>query len=157
YTTECPDTANLLSGGVDSSYLQAVWNGVGAKTAGPRSFSVGVDHPRTRIDTDYALSAARALQTQHTLVPAAAPYADYLIDSIATTGEPPNHAMTVYFGLLARQMVERSVPVGLCGEGADSLFGIGAADLLRNARSIRRWLPWPLARRYGKSLAAAAG
>src|SRR5262249_24857249 len=139
YAAECPDTANLLSGGVDSSYLQAVWNDVGPESA-RRSFSVSVDHHRTRIDTDYALSAARALKTEHTLIPASDQYADYLIDSIATTGEPPNHAMTVYFGLLARQMVERGVPIGLCGEGADSLFGIGAADLLRHARTIRRWL-----------------
>lgn len=157
YAAEFPDTANLLSGGVDSSYLQAVWNNVRPNPALPRSFSVSVDHPRTRIDTDYALSAAQALETKHTLIPAVAPYADYLIDTIATTGEPPNHAMTVYFGMLARQMVEQGTPVGLCGEGADSLFGIGAADLLRHARTIGRWLPSPLARRCGKTLATAAG
>jgi asparagine synthase (glutamine-hydrolysing) len=157
YGEGAPDTANLLSGGVDSSYLQAVWNSVRPGDGRPRSFSVSVDHPLTQIDTDYALSAARALHTQHTLIPARASYADYLLESIATTGEPPNHAMTVYFGMLARAMVERGFSVGLCGEGADSLFGIGAADLLRYAQAIRRWLPWPSVRRWGKALAGAAG
>jgi asparagine synthase (glutamine-hydrolysing) len=157
YAEVAPDTANLLSGGVDSSYLQAVWNTVRPGDARPQSFSVSVDHPLTQIDTDYALSAAQALHTQHTLIPARASYADYLLESIATTGEPPNHAMTVYFGMLARAMVERGFSVGLCGEGADSLFGIGAADLLRYAQSIRRWLPWPGVRRWGKALAGAAG
>jgi asparagine synthase (glutamine-hydrolysing) len=157
YAEAAPDTANLLSGGVDSSYLQAVWNAARPGDVRPRSFSVSVDHPLTQIDTDYALSAARALHTQHTLIPARASYADYLLESIATTGEPPNHAMTVYFGMLARALVERGFSVGLCGEGADSLFGIGAADLLRYAQSIRRWLPWPGVRRWGKALAGAAG
>src|SRR5262249_34958516 len=73
YAAEQPGTANLLSGGVDSSYLQAVWNDIRPNSAGPRSFSVSVDHPRTRIDTDYALSAAQVLQTKHTLIPATAP------------------------------------------------------------------------------------
>src|SRR5262249_34993914 len=127
YAAIGPPTANLLSGGVDSSYLQAIWNRVHAgNDAARRSFSVNLDHSRTRIDTDYALSAAQALKANHTLVPATAPYANYLAETIAATGEPPNHAMTVYFGLLARHMAARGFASGLCGEGADSLFGIGA-------------------------------
>ncbi len=55
-----PAAANLLSGGVDSSYLQAIWNRViPAGDAPPPSFSVCVDHPRTWLDTDYAVTAAR--------------------------------------------------------------------------------------------------
>ena len=71
-----PRTANLLSGGVDSSYLQAVWNRV-APDGGdlPPSFSVSVDHPRTWLDTDYAMTAAQALGTRHTLAAADGPYA----------------------------------------------------------------------------------
>ncbi len=56
-----PAAANLLSGGVDSSYLQAIWNRVvPGGDAPPPSFSVSVDHPRTWLDTDYAVTAARA-------------------------------------------------------------------------------------------------
>jgi asparagine synthase (glutamine-hydrolysing) len=158
YAATQPRTANLLSGGVDSSYLQAIWNRVRPAGEGSRlSYSVSVDHERTRIDTDYALSAARILGARHTLVPATAPYGDYLLETIAATGEPPNHAMTVYFGFLARHMAARNFAAALCGEGADSLFGISAADVLRTAQVIRRWLPWPRARRCGAALARAAG
>ena len=74
-----------------------------ARRRGPgASFSVSVDHPRTRADTDYALTAARVLGTDHTFVPADGHYADYLLDQVAATGEPPNHVQSAYFGHLAR-------------------------------------------------------
>jgi asparagine synthase (glutamine-hydrolysing) len=146
-----PSAANLLSGGVDSSYLQALWNRVCADT--PTSFSVTVDHPRTRLDTEYALSAARELKTQHRLVPADAPYASYLLDTLAATGEPPNHVMAAYFGALAATMTAANFPVGICGEGADSLFGISSSDLLHKAKWLRALLPFRFLRRRASALA----
>ncbi len=47
-------------------------------------------------------------------------------------------------------MAERSAPAGLCGEGADSLFGVGPASALHEADFARRWSP-------GKALRSAAG
>ena len=155
YAAGHPGTANLLSGGVDSSYLQALWNRATPHQEA-RSFSVSVDHPRTRGDTEYALSAARILRTRHILVPAEQPFADYLLETIAATGEPPNHVMTAYFAPLARSMLAQGFGTALCGEGADSLFGIGAADLIRTARVLRMLVPGPL-RGWGKRLAATAG
>jgi asparagine synthase (glutamine-hydrolysing) len=152
-----PHTATLLSGGVDSSYLQAVWNQVTPEPGAPRSFAVSVDHRLTRIDASYAASAAKTLRTWHTNVGADMPYAGYLIDTLASTGEPPNHAMTVYFGHLARTMSVAGIPSGLCGEGADSLFGMGLADTLHTARWIRRLLPVRALRRLGGAVARAAG
>jgi asparagine synthase (glutamine-hydrolysing) len=148
-----PGTVNLLSGGVDSSYLQVVWNRVGPPADAPPSVSVSVDHPRTWQDTDYAVTMAEALGTRHGLVPADGPYADYLTDLLSATGEPPNHVQSAYFGELARDVVARGFSAGLCGEGADSLFGLGLAGHLSIAAAARSLLPRPL-RRLG---AAAAG
>jgi asparagine synthase (glutamine-hydrolysing) len=134
-----PRAANLLSGGVDSSYIQALWNQ--SCSGKPASFSVRVDHPRTRLDTEYALTTAGALDVQHTLIPADEPYASYLVDTIASTAEPPNHVMAAYFGRLARAMVDCQRPIGLCGEGADSLFGTSWADAIYKARWLRRLVP----------------
>lgn len=136
-----PGAANLLSGGVDSSYLQAVWGRVTPGDELPSSFSIEVDHPYTWGDTDYAMTASRALGSRHTLVPADDPYATYLLDALSSTGEPPNHVQSAYFGHLARNMVQRGVTSGLCGEGADSLFGLGLANQLHNARVLRRLAP----------------
>ena len=144
-----PATANLLSGGVDSSYLQAVWARMTPAEGMPISFSIDVDHPHTWGDTDYAMTASRALGSRHTLVPADDPYAGYLLDALASTAEPPNHVQSAYFGHLARSMVEHGVASGLCGEGADSLFGLGLANQLHNAHVLRRVVPSAWLRRSG--------
>ena len=105
--TDCshhtPDAANTLSGGVDSSLIQALWNQINTDHHGSApTFSISVNHPNCRCDDEYAVSAAEALGCRHTFVPAEEPYADYLKSSIAQTGEPPNHVQTAYFGRLAR-------------------------------------------------------
>jgi asparagine synthase (glutamine-hydrolysing) len=157
YAALRPGAANLLSGGVDSSYLQVHWNRA-AYGAGPSaSFALTVDHPRTRADAEYARSAARLLGTRHASVPADGPYADYLLDTLAATGEPPNHVQSAYFGLLAEAMAARGVTTGLCGEGADSLFGISSMYLLQNAALLRRLIPSGPVRRGGERLAARLG
>jgi asparagine synthase (glutamine-hydrolysing) len=153
-----PGAANLLSGGVDSSYLQAVWNRVApAGDALPPSFSLSVDHPMTWPDTDYAMTASQALGTRHTLVPADGPYVGYLLDALATSAEPPNHVQSAYFGHLARSMVAHGVSTALCGEGADSLFGVGLANQIHNAGLLRTLVPLRPLRACGAALSGLLG
>jgi asparagine synthase (glutamine-hydrolysing) len=153
-----PATANLLSGGVDSSYLQAVWGRVTLdREEMPRSYSIEVDHPYTWGDTDYAMTASRALGSRHTLVPTNDPYYLYLLDSLASTAEPPNHVQTVYFGHLARTMTEQGVFSGLCGYGADALFGLGLSKQLHNAALLRHLFPAGWMRRSGAWLSDLFG
>ncbi len=153
-----PDAANLLSGGIDSSYIQAAWNRVGVPgDTLPPSFSVCVDHPRTWQDTDYAVTAAQALGTRHALIPADEPYETYLLDTLASTGEPPNHVQTAYFGHLARQMTAQGVTTGLCGEGADSLFGVSLAGRVQQAERLRRLAPLSMFRRLAAFGVGAVG
>jgi asparagine synthase (glutamine-hydrolysing) len=160
--TDCfqvaPDACNTLSGGVDSSLIQALWNRVRADQQEPAaSFSISVGHSLCRADDAYAISAAEAMKCRHTLVPADEAYADYLRASIAQTGEPPNHVQTAYFARFARALRAAGVTTGLCGEGADSLFGLGIAGAYQFARMIRRLLPHSGLRRAGSALATWAG
>jgi asparagine synthase (glutamine-hydrolysing) len=152
-----PGAVNLLSGGVDSSYLQSVWNDVGPPCDAPPSVSVCVDHPRCWQDTDYAVTMAEALGTRHTLVPAEGPYAPYLTDLLAATGEPPNHVQSAYFGHLARDVVARGFTAGLCGEGADSLFGLGLGGHLTIAAVARKLVPSGPLRAVAAAIAARTG
>jgi asparagine synthase (glutamine-hydrolysing) len=103
------------------------------------------------------MTAGQALGTRHTLITADQPYATYLLDTLAATGEPPNHAQTAYFGWLARVMAEQGMTAGLCGEGADSLFGVDLADDLINARWIKPLVPRSWLRRVGAVLASGLG
>jgi O-antigen/teichoic acid export membrane protein/asparagine synthetase B (glutamine-hydrolysing) len=158
YAARQPDTVNLLSGGVDSSYLQVVWNRLRGTSYGlPDTYSVSVDHARTWPDADYAVSAAALLGTRHRLVPADGPYACYLLDLIGTTGEPPNHVQSAYFGHLADTLVAGGKQTALCGEGADSLFGLGLANQLHNAGIARAFVPSRAVRQGAAALAGLAG
>jgi asparagine synthase (glutamine-hydrolysing) len=153
-----PDTANLLSGGVDSSYLQAIWGRVTLDEEQlPRSYSIEVDHPHTWGDTDYAMTASRALGSRHTLVPADGAYSDYLIETLASTAEPPNHVQTAYFGHLARTMIAQGVSSGLSGYGADALFGLGLSKQLHNAALLRNLAPAAWLRQGGACLSELLG
>jgi asparagine synthase (glutamine-hydrolysing) len=145
------NSGNLLSGGVDSSYLQAHWNRISTNET-RRSFCVTLEHPRTKPDREYALTASKALGTRHLLIPATGSIASYLVETIAHTGELPNHAQSCYFGLLGRSLIATGVRTALCGEGADSLFGSDTATTLHTARLLRALLP----SRAGRRLAQAA-
>jgi len=137
-----PQAANLLSGGVDSSYIQAIYNQEIARGPElPISYCIAVDHPMTWIDTDYAITASMAIGTRHMLAPADGPYLGYLKDTLAATAEPLNHVQSAYFGSLARTMAEDGIRAGLCGEGADSLFGVALANQLHNATLVEKCLP----------------
>jgi asparagine synthase (glutamine-hydrolysing) len=151
-----PGATNLLSGGVDSSYLQVIWNRIDAAEA-PPSISICVDHPRTWEDTDYAVTMADTLGTRHTLVAADDPYEVYLTDLLAATGEPPNHVQSAYFGHLAREAVARGHTAGLCGEGADSLFGLGLAGHLTIAAAMQAYVPLHPLRQFAASAATRLG
>jgi asparagine synthase (glutamine-hydrolysing) len=152
-----PQAANLLSGGVDSSYLQAIWSRVALEDPLPPSVSLSVDHPHTWPDTDYAVTASQVLGTRHTLVPADDPYASYLLETLALTGEPPNHVQSAYFGCLARSMAGLGLRTGICGEGADSLFGLGLANQIHNAELLRKLAPTKPVRAAAALLAGLLG
>jgi asparagine synthase (glutamine-hydrolysing) len=157
YTALRPGMANLLSGGVDSSYLQMLANRVGRGEPEP-TFSLSVDNPSGRAENEYALSAAHCLATRHTLVCVDdRPYPEYLLETIAATAEPPNHVQTAYFGALAREMAARGATTGLCGEGADSLFGVSSATLIQYAQILKRLLPLRGLRGALGCLASAVG
>jgi asparagine synthase (glutamine-hydrolysing) len=158
YAAQDARTINLLSGGVDSSLLQALWNQVtDTHPCQPQSVEVAVDHPMTRADREYALSAAKALRTNHISWPACNPYIEYLVDAIASTGETPNHVQTAYFGPLARHLARAGFCHGICGEGADGLFGIESASRLQMATLIRAALPFPRLQQLGAKWAAQLG
>ena len=103
--TDCatidPQAANLLSGGTDSSFIQAHWNPALA-VGPPRSAAIVVDHACTRCDRSYARSAAAHFGTSHNEFLADGSYGHYLTTAVAATGEPPNHVQSAYFGPLAR-------------------------------------------------------
>lgn len=133
-----PDTVNFLSGGVDSTLLQALWKAASpARSQPPVSITATVDHAESRLDQNYAQSAAQALGTDHREVSVGESVDRLLTEHIALTGELPNHLQSVYFAPLSRAIAGFGFKTALCGEGADGLFGNAAIVLWNRARQIR--------------------
>lgn len=142
YATTDAGGAVLLSGGVDSSFLQTHWNSAQADRNGnATSVAIVTDHPVGRLEREYAATASRLLSTQHCEVAATRPYAEYLVRTIAATGELPNHVQTAYFMPLADAMADLGITLGLCGQAADALFGSPWGDYVHRARRINRIVP----------------
>lgn len=142
YSTIDSSAAVLLSGGVDSSYLQVHWNAARAdRTRNATSVAISTNHPIGRLEQEYASTASTLLHTQHCEVAATRPYAEYLVRTIATTGELPNHVQTSYFMTLGDAMATRGITHGLCGQAADALFGSPWGDFVHRARRVKRTVP----------------
>ncbi len=154
-----PRAVNLLSGGVDSSLIQVFWNRAWPQEQGrPETFTVSLDHPRSRPDAEYALSAAKAPgHPTH-----ACSCRRLLMRTICgrpsrARESPPNHVQAIYFRYLARVLAARGIEAALCGEGADSLFGVGLTSTLQMALLLRKGVPAGFLRRVGSRLASGTG
>ena len=145
-----PNTANLLSGGIDSTYLQVHWNAAWREKNGdgsgtkPLSTVVWLNHKRTKPDLQYTLTAAEATGCENIAVEQPKLTSEFLAEIIGRNGEFPNHVQSLYFDTLARGMRDRNINAGIVGEGADGLFGTGVQDMIKAAQSWKETLvsPW---------------
>ena len=142
-----PNSANLLSGGIDSTYLQvhwnALWHEVNPDRHGdkPLSSVVWLNHPRTQPDLEYTLTAVEATGTRNITVEQPVLTPEILTKIIARNGEFPNHVQSFYFDTLANGMREHGIDAGIVGEGADGLFGTGLQDMILAAKRWQKRLP----------------
>ena len=142
-----PNTANLLSGGIDSTYLQVHWNAVWREKNGPGkplSAVVWLNHEKTNPDLQYTQTAADAVDCDNIAIEQPILTPEFLAEIIGRNGEFPNHVQSVYFDTLAKGMRDRGITAGIIGEGADGLFGTGIQDVIKAAQSWKDTLvsPW---------------
>ena len=149
-----PISANLLSGGIDSTFLQVHWNALwheaNSERRGdkPLSSVVWLNHPRTKPDLEYTLTAVEATGTHNIAVEQPALTPEFLASIITRNGEFPDHVQSVYFDTLAKGMREHGIDGGITGEGADGLFGSGSLDLIVGAKRWKTRLPLRFLRRW---------
>lgn len=117
-----PNTALLLSGGLDSSVLAAITRSLRHNVQSVStsfSFSNQADE-----ETEYAVSAAKELKTNHSVYEGSEEnYLRGLIESIDRAEQPVHHLQSVMLYLLFKDCARGQHEAVLCGEGADMLFG----------------------------------
>ncbi|MDR0609312.1 MAG: asparagine synthase [Planctomycetaceae bacterium] len=150
-----PDSAVLLSGGVDSMILQAHWNKIWRRfetCRSPQSAAVVLNHPYTKSDFDYTISAVRQLGTEHLNIDQQPLRAEEMSNIFSQTGEMPNHVQSFYFATLAEGMKKAGFEAGICGEGADGMFGNSCPDDILSALIWQRKIPVPIIRSLAATL-----
>ncbi|MDR0337955.1 MAG: asparagine synthase [Planctomycetaceae bacterium] len=150
-----PKSAVLLSGGVDSMILQAHWNNIWRRFESdrpPRSVAVVLNHSYTKPDFDYAISAVRQFGTEHLNIDQQPLCAEMMYDIFSKTGEMPNHVQSFYFATLAEGMKNAGIEAGICGEGADGMFGNSCPDDILSALIWRRRIPFSILRSLAANL-----
>jgi asparagine synthetase B (glutamine-hydrolysing) len=124
--------ATLLSGGVDSSILGVIARDQ-LSVFDTFSTTYPFDDPATNSEQEYALSAASALSTRHTLfTPTAGDFLRGFIEAVATAEVPLDHLQSVLLHLLFKDGMPDRLDRIICGEGADSTFGLETLFMLHH-------------------------
>jgi hypothetical protein len=159
--TDCasvrPGMANLLSGEVESSYLQTIWNrhlSQGQKPA--LSFSFGENHAAGQADTLAALIASQSLGTRHALAGTDGPLGDHLITALQAAGEPLD-LPSAFCRPLAQHLVACGTSGAICSRGASALFGLEKANQIHQAILLRKLVPGRLVRKSAANIFGALG
>jgi asparagine synthetase B (glutamine-hydrolysing) len=133
-----PRTATLLSGGIDSSILSVITRD---RLSAYDTYSTAYPFDKTEDNDEqkYALSAAAALSTRHTLFnPTATDFLTGFIEALAVVEAPLHHLQSVLLHLLFKQGVPNSMDRIICGEAADSAFGMPVHFRWRQPLGLRR-------------------
>lgn len=137
------ETANMLSGGIDSTLLHTYLDDAPA-------FIMGVDSPEFAFETEYAERARRMLDTDHRKVTVGEDdFLSHLEASVDALGFPSHYAQTVTTDAALRRDDGYRY---LNGEGADALFGLTGTKGLR----IAAWLEPLLSEQVADSLSDVA-
>ncbi|MFW6116425.1 MAG: asparagine synthase-related protein [bacterium] len=149
------NSATMLSGGVDSSLLQAAINTQPYIDFPFPAFSFAVETPSFAYETEYARGAARALGTDHTFVKISAEeYADRLVQCTEILGRPVQDDVRACQLALADYIScdKRDIRSLFDGTSADGLHGLPESLGIIQGDKYRSW-PIPVLKFLGSILA----
>ncbi len=132
------NVATLLSGGVDSSILcRLVKDELGA--CDTYSSAYPFEKPGKDFETAYALSAAAALSTRHTVfVPTSVDFLLGFVEALSIAEAPLSHLQSVLLHLTFKYAIPSRLDTIVCGQGADAAWGLAMHMLLRRSDSWRQ-------------------
>ena len=141
------NSATLLSGGVDSSAMQAAINSRPGIDFPFPSYSFLVDTPGFKFEEEYAKEASSLLGTEHTFLSVESEkFPDWLVSSISILGQPVHFDAPPSFYAIAKNIADNRPEIKYLfnGANADVLTGNSRSMELVQGDKYRTWPIWIL-------------
>lgn len=140
-------SGTLLSGGVDSSTMQAAINTQPGVDFPFPTFSFFVDTPGFEFEHEYARQAVQLLGTRHTFLKVEPEkFADWLVTSISILGQPVHFDAPPSYYAIAEYISRHQPEIRYLfnGANADVLTGNARSQILVQGDKYRNWPVWLL-------------
>ena len=115
------EVGSLLSGGIDSSLISALYTKISGKKI--NTFSVGYDEYKNYCELDYAKITAKHINSNHH--PVEISRKDYIYnfqDTLDALEEPHGDSAAIPLNILTKQIHKQGIKTVLSGEGSDEIF-----------------------------------
>lgn len=115
------EVASLLSGGIDSSLISALYTKISGKKI--NTFSIGYDEYKNYCELDFAQITANHINSNHHPVEInQKEYINHFEQTLDMLEEPHGDSAAVPLNILTKQIHKAGIKTVLSGEGSDELF-----------------------------------
>ncbi len=115
------EVASLLSGGIDSSFISALYTKISGKKI--NTFSVGYDEYKNYCELEYAQITANHINSNHTpVIINQKEYIKHFEETLDMLEEPHGDSAAIPLNILTKQIHKAGIKTVLSGEGSDEIF-----------------------------------
>ena len=115
------EVASLLSGGIDSSLISALYTKISGKKI--NTFSVGYDEHKNYCELEYAQITANHINSNHTpVIINQKEYIKHFEETLDMLEEPHGDSAAIPLNILTKQIHKAGIKTVLSGEGSDEIF-----------------------------------
>lgn len=115
------EVGSLLSGGIDSSLISALYSKISGKKI--NTFSIGYNEYKNYCELDYAQITAKHINSNHHPIEIGKKdFIDYFEDTLTALEQPHGDSAAIPLNIMTRKIHEKGIKTVLSGEGSDELF-----------------------------------
>lgn len=115
------EVASLLSGGIDSSFISALYTKISGKQI--NTFSIGYDEYKNYCELDYAQITANHINSNHHPVMInQKEYINHFHETLEMLEEPHGDSAAIPLNILTKRIHQSGIKTVLSGEGSDEIF-----------------------------------
>lgn len=115
------EVASLLSGGIDSSLISALYTKISGKKI--NTFSIGYDEYKNYCELDYAKITAEHIGSNHNPISISQKeYINHFEETLDMLEEPHGDSAAIPLNILTKRIHQSGIKTVLSGEGSDEIF-----------------------------------